>query len=746
MKRMVAACAGLPGLGSTFSEEVRQDFIMLVEARLRVVADCTNQQLAEAASEEAVVDWPPLHHADVCGWARAVQAVIEGPEELLDMWGNISTQTAAVKANTVITTRKKAEAETYLAARQDEERRLRVREEEEDEGVDLDEMSELLDTASMLGGGEDAELEGEADDVDEDRLNAKEETPAQMKKRLREAKAKERQEQKLAALQKKMLKNAKSELAEKQGFGICKPREDTSFWDENLPKLKSEFVEVLSQYRKLLLEEVCKAVLQAHVMTPPLPMPSPNLCPIDEAALEQSLHTTAALVGIRRISRQYIINNLVPHIAELAKGCQLAWVARVKHAMVKSWTEEVLAHPGVEPALQMASLVRLSSVSARKVVSAAPSSLAVEALEDALTSLLAMSCTPMVESEMILESAEDLKEPTSIFGTIFGTTLSIEEKTRHKEEIAQYSEKLFREVAKELSTNFLMQYKDLLSVRAPLDHAPDTISHAVLWTLAFQNVVPRPRLVLLPDLPSLDMIKVMVITEAVEHTYVEELVLRIQEKAFPGFNAVQHELPHAPRIPCCPGAKDEETDGVAMSELHFGEDMVSEALKEEPFQPVELYDKLAEALAQEPHGGAERPGDPCQKTALPNVHEFVGTVLDHAIKATLLTVDELCKDPETLETKIENNSAQFDGAMVPWTGNGYGPGNDYGGCLERAPKAAMEGSGFVLDIAGFTCGGRYEQDEDSEAKLGTSPDTECTEPSTAVIRTVEVLNAPLRRN
>ena len=507
VERMVAACGALPGI--VFSEEVRQDFIMLVEARLRVIADCTNQQLAEAAHEEAVVDWPPVHHADVCGWAKAVQAVIEGPEELLDMWGNISTQTAAAKANAMITNRKKAEAETYLAAREDEERRFRVRQEEEAEGVDLD---DLLDTASLLGGGEDAELEGEADDVDEDRLHGDEETPAEMKQRIRETKAKEHEQRKMAALKKKMLKNARTELTAKVGCRLLAPAEDTSFWDDNLPKLDSEFAETLSQYRTMLLEEMCKAVLQAYVVFPPLKIPSPNLCPIDETALEQSLPKLAEFVGLRRISRQYIINRLVPHIAELTKGCQQAWLARVKHEMVTVWTKEVHAYPGAAPAVQMSSLVCLSPILVQTVVAAAPSSLAVEALEEALASLLAMSCTPMVESEMILESPEVVEESSSSW---FGPALSKEEKARQKEEIAQYSEKLFREVAKELSTNFLVQYKNLLSERAPLDHAPAAISQAVLWTLAFQNVAPKPHWVLLPDLPSLSMIKVRRIAQAV---------------------------------------------------------------------------------------------------------------------------------------------------------------------------------------------------------------------------------------
>ena len=79
--------------------------------------DCTNEQLARAASEEAVMDWPPLHHADVCAWSRAVQAVMEGPEELVDIWGNRSTQTAASRANTLIVSRRKAEAAAFLASR-----------------------------------------------------------------------------------------------------------------------------------------------------------------------------------------------------------------------------------------------------------------------------------------------------------------------------------------------------------------------------------------------------------------------------------------------------------------------------------------------------------------------------------------------------------------------------------------------------------------------------------------------------
>ena len=78
---------------------------MVVEARLRVVADCTNQQLALAAAEEAVVEWPPLHHADVCAWSRAVQTVMEGPEELPDIWGNLGKDTGATKANAMVNSR-----------------------------------------------------------------------------------------------------------------------------------------------------------------------------------------------------------------------------------------------------------------------------------------------------------------------------------------------------------------------------------------------------------------------------------------------------------------------------------------------------------------------------------------------------------------------------------------------------------------------------------------------------------------
>ena len=102
---MLKACSALPGVGDKMTQQVREDFATLVEARLRVVADCTNQQLALAAAEESVLDWPPLHHADVCAWSRAVQTVMEGPEELPDIWGNLGKDTGATKANASVKNR-----------------------------------------------------------------------------------------------------------------------------------------------------------------------------------------------------------------------------------------------------------------------------------------------------------------------------------------------------------------------------------------------------------------------------------------------------------------------------------------------------------------------------------------------------------------------------------------------------------------------------------------------------------------
>ena len=101
---LMAACDVLRG--GNLSEELREEFIMIVEARLRVVTDCTNRQLQLAASEEDVLYWPPLHHGDVCAWSRAVQAVTAGPVELADVFGNVGQKTGASKAISTVRTRR----------------------------------------------------------------------------------------------------------------------------------------------------------------------------------------------------------------------------------------------------------------------------------------------------------------------------------------------------------------------------------------------------------------------------------------------------------------------------------------------------------------------------------------------------------------------------------------------------------------------------------------------------------------
>ena len=41
------------------------------------MADAINSQLAAAAEEEAVRDWPPLDHADVLAWSQCAIRVIQ---------------------------------------------------------------------------------------------------------------------------------------------------------------------------------------------------------------------------------------------------------------------------------------------------------------------------------------------------------------------------------------------------------------------------------------------------------------------------------------------------------------------------------------------------------------------------------------------------------------------------------------------------------------------------------------------
>ena len=48
-----------------------------MQGRLRAMADALNSQLAAVAEEEAVQDWPPLHHTDVVAWSRCATRVTQ---------------------------------------------------------------------------------------------------------------------------------------------------------------------------------------------------------------------------------------------------------------------------------------------------------------------------------------------------------------------------------------------------------------------------------------------------------------------------------------------------------------------------------------------------------------------------------------------------------------------------------------------------------------------------------------------
>ena len=71
-----------------------------------------------------------------------------------------------------------------------------------------------------------------------------------------------RAEQKAARKEKQKQKDFKASLAKGPLTKCCQSGEDTTFWDERLPKLESAFLEALLLYRKQLLEEMSQALMQ----------------------------------------------------------------------------------------------------------------------------------------------------------------------------------------------------------------------------------------------------------------------------------------------------------------------------------------------------------------------------------------------------------------------------------------------------------------------------------------------------
>ena len=143
----------------------------------------------------------------------------------------------------------------------------------------------------------------------------------------------------------------------------------------------------------------------------PVRVPDRQQCPIEKALVGEWLEDVAAFVGIEQISRPYIVTPLVSLIAELAEGCQQAWLVKLKREVNATWLQDLAGLSYLEPAAQMVCLIQRGPSVVRGMMAKASGLSAVQYLEEALADLLVVSCGPVVRNEMICQPPQGGQHP-----------------------------------------------------------------------------------------------------------------------------------------------------------------------------------------------------------------------------------------------------------------------------------------------------------------------------------------------